>query len=70
MNRYPTTITRQTVFERIEINPVEEIGYKVAENIVREYLSTEIFPLVDGSRRKEWVAERLQKVRQRYFEPI
>ena len=65
----PTTITRQTVFERIEINPIEQIGYEVADKIVKEYLG-HTYPFKTDDQRKEWVAERLQKVRQRYFEPI
>ena len=72
MNNPAATITRQTVLvnERIEINPIEQIGLETAYKVVREYLSLKERPFMDDDTRREWVAKRLQKVRQRYFEPI
>ena len=70
MNNSTLTITRHGVFERIEINPIEQTGYQAAEKAVKDYLSLNMYPGITGEDRKQWVANRLQKIRWRYFEPV
>ena len=72
MKNCATTLTRRTmvVEEQIETKTIEQLGYEAAEKVVREYLNIYAFPFMNGDDRDKWVAERLRKIRWRFFEPI
>jgi hypothetical protein len=46
------------------------IALKKAVEVVQEYLYPHCYPFIEGEEREQWVAERLKKIRERYFLPI
>lgn len=45
-------------------------GFMKAIEVLEDYFSNYKHPLVRGERRHEWMKEKIQKIRERYFDSI